>query len=96
MRVLSFAHAARLGQGRRTASQERMQYLDQVGTVVYTSKDGETAKNFPAVEWLAAMCSHIPNRGEQMVRYYGLCKALHNPYYAEFEIMLSSFVRASV
>jgi len=23
------------------------------------------------VEWLAAMCSHIPNRGEQMVRYYG-------------------------
>jgi len=26
---------------------------------------------FPALEWLAAMCSHIPNRGEQMVRYYG-------------------------
>ena len=23
------------------------------------------------MEWLAAMCSHIPNRGEQMVRYYG-------------------------
>ena len=23
------------------------------------------------LEWLAAMCSHIPNRGEQMVRYYG-------------------------
>jgi hypothetical protein len=48
-----------------------MQYLDQVGTIVNTSKDGETAKNFPAMEWLAAMCSHIPNRGEQMVRYYG-------------------------
>ena len=34
-------------------------------------------KNFPAMEWLAAtrdlqvMCSHIPNRDEQMVRYYG-------------------------
>jgi hypothetical protein len=26
---------------------------------------------FDACEWLAAMCSHIPNRGEQMVRYYG-------------------------
>jgi hypothetical protein len=26
---------------------------------------------FPVVEWLAAMCSHIPKRGEQMVRYYG-------------------------
>jgi hypothetical protein len=23
------------------------------------------------MEWLAAMCSHVPNRGEQMVRYYG-------------------------
>ena len=23
------------------------------------------------MEWLAAMCTHIPNRGEQMVRYYG-------------------------
>jgi len=56
---------------RASFSQERMQYLDQEGTVVYTSKDGETAKNFPAMEWLAAMCSHIPNRGEQMVRYYG-------------------------
>ncbi|MFH1336866.1 MAG: transposase, partial [Candidatus Zixiibacteriota bacterium] len=41
------------------------------GTVVYTSKNSETTRNFPALEWLAAMCSHIPNRGEQMVRYYG-------------------------
>jgi hypothetical protein len=24
-----------------------------------------------ALEWLANICSHIPNRGEQMVRYYG-------------------------
>jgi len=43
----------------------------QEGKIVYTSKNGETARNFPALEWLAAMCSHIPNRGEQMVRYYG-------------------------
>jgi len=64
---------------RASFSQERMQYLDQEGTVVYTSKacpgprsgDSETTKSFPALEWLAAMCSHIPNRGEQMVRYYG-------------------------
>ncbi|MFH1075772.1 MAG: transposase [Pseudomonadota bacterium] len=26
---------------------------------------------FDTLEWLAAMCSHIPNKGEQMVRYYG-------------------------
>jgi hypothetical protein len=25
---------------------------------------------FDALEWLAAMCSHAPNKGEQMVRYY--------------------------
>jgi hypothetical protein len=26
---------------------------------------------FDALECLAAMCSHVPNKGEQMVRYYG-------------------------
>ncbi|MBW1848061.1 MAG: transposase [Deltaproteobacteria bacterium] len=26
---------------------------------------------FDALEWLAGMCSHVPNKGEQMVRYYG-------------------------
>ena len=49
---------------RASFSQERMQYLDQEGTVVYTSKDGATTRNFPALEWLATMCSHIPNRGD--------------------------------
>jgi hypothetical protein len=56
---------------RASFSQERMQYLEQEGTVVYTGKDRKTNKVFPAMEWLAAMCTHIPNRGEQMVRYYG-------------------------
>ncbi len=56
---------------RASFSQERMQYLDEEGEVVYKSKDGKDAKVSPALEWLAAMCSHIPNRGEQMVKYYG-------------------------
>jgi len=34
----------------------------------YSFKD---RKVFDALEWLAAMCSHVPNWGEQMVRYYG-------------------------
>ena len=55
---------------RASFSQERMQYLDQEGKAVYTAKNGKSTKVFPALEWLAAMCSHIPNRGEQMVRYY--------------------------
>jgi hypothetical protein len=28
-------------------------------------------KIFDALEWLAAMCFHVPGQGEQMVRYYG-------------------------
>jgi hypothetical protein len=39
--------------------------------VIYKSKDGKKEKTFDALEWLAAMCSHVPNKGEQMVRYYG-------------------------
>jgi hypothetical protein len=56
---------------RASFSRERMQYLDQEGKVVYTSKDGRTSKSFPALEWLANRCSHIPNRGEQMMLYSG-------------------------
>ena len=56
---------------RASFSQEHMQYLDQEGKVVYTSKDGKSSKVSLAMEWLTGMRSHIPNRGEQMVRYYG-------------------------
>ena len=53
-----------------------MKYLEKEGKVVYTSKainrprsgDSKTTKVFSALEWLANLCSHIPNRGEQMVR----------------------------
>ena len=37
----------------------------------HESKDGKDEKVFDALEWLAAMTSHLPNKGEQMVRYYG-------------------------
>ena len=29
-----------------------------------------SGRSSTAPEWFAAMCSHVPNRGEQMVRYY--------------------------
>jgi hypothetical protein len=56
------------GHTRASFSQERMTYLDQEGKVVYTAKacpgprsgDKKTSKVFPALEWLAVMCSHIP------------------------------------
>jgi hypothetical protein len=50
---------------------EAGQYLAEPSKVVYRAKDGTEEKGFDALEWLAAMCSHIPDRGEQMVRYYG-------------------------
>jgi hypothetical protein len=37
-------------------------------------KDGKQEKVFDALEWLAAMGSHVPNKAEQMVRYYGYYK----------------------
>jgi hypothetical protein len=45
---------------RASFSQERMQYLPEPSQVVYRAKDGTKEKVFDALEWLAAMCSHIP------------------------------------
>ncbi len=56
---------------RASFSQERMTYIPDESKVVYRSKDDNKEKVFDALEWLAAMCSHVPNKGEQMVRYYG-------------------------
>ena len=56
---------------RASFSQERMSYIPEESKVIYQSKDGKEEKILDALEWLAAMCSHVPNKGEQMVRYYG-------------------------
>jgi hypothetical protein len=56
---------------RASLSQERMTYVPEAGSVIYRSKDGCNTRVLDAMEWLAAMTSHIPNKGEQMVRYYG-------------------------
>jgi hypothetical protein len=50
-------------------SQERMTYIPEETKVIYRSKDDKKEKDFDALEWIAAMCSHVPNKGEQMVRY---------------------------
>jgi hypothetical protein len=62
---------------RASFSQERMTYIaadesaDGVAQVIYESKDGKATKTFEALDWLAQLVTHIPNKGEQMVRYYG-------------------------
>ena len=56
---------------RASFSQERMTYFQETTQVKNRSKDGSKTKLFDALEWLAAMCSHVPNKGEQVFRYYG-------------------------
>jgi len=47
------------------------QTSDCSAQVVYTGKTSQTSETFSAMDWLAKMVSHIPNKGEQTVRYYG-------------------------
>jgi hypothetical protein len=62
---------------RASSSQERMTYIpahelsDRVSKVIYALKDGKTSKTFDALDWMAQLDTHIPNKGEQMVHYYG-------------------------
>jgi len=59
---------------RASFSQERMTYIttddspDGTAKVIYESKDGKTSKTFDALDWLAQLITHIPNRGEKRGR----------------------------
>jgi hypothetical protein len=56
---------------RASFCQERMTSDREAGQVEYRVKDNLQTKVFDAAEWLAAMCSHVPDKGEQMVQYNG-------------------------
>ena len=46
-------------------SREKMAYTPEESKVIYRSKGDKTEKDFDALEWIAAMCSHVPNnKGE--------------------------------
>ena len=38
--------------------------LDGIAKVIYESKDAKTHKTFDALNWLAQLVTHIPNKGE--------------------------------
>jgi hypothetical protein len=42
-----------------------MSYVPEESNVIYQSKDEKEEKVFDALEWLAAMYSHVSNKGEQ-------------------------------
>ena len=58
---------------------ERLRYRAESGQVVYHGRQRERrgdpgpspARIFPALDFLAALCTHIPDTGRQLVRYYG-------------------------
>jgi len=62
---------------RAPISQERMQYISvsesiaRLAQVIYTGKKDKNQERFDALDWLARLVTHIPNKGEQLVRYYG-------------------------
>jgi len=62
---------------RAPISQERMTYVpaqespDGKAKVVYEGKTSRVNETFSALDWLARLITHIPGKGEQMVRYYG-------------------------
>jgi hypothetical protein len=50
-------------------SQERMIYDKEKQVVIYRSKKGTVF--YDPLDWIAAITSHIPNKGAQNVHYYG-------------------------
>jgi len=56
---------------RASFSQDRMKYFPDKAKVTYQSKYGKDAAEFDPLEWMAALISHIPDKGGQTVRYYG-------------------------
>ena len=60
---------------RNPLSEQKMVYNAENGTVIYRSRmHAKTKRNFEifsAEEFIAAITQHIPDKGFQMVRYYG-------------------------
>ena len=53
---------------RASFSQERLSYIADESKVIYKSKSGNDTKEFDAVDFIANICSHIPNKNEQTVK----------------------------
>jgi hypothetical protein len=49
-------------------SQELMTYLPEQSQIIYKSKDNRQEKVFNVLDWLAALCSHIPDQREPRIQ----------------------------
>jgi hypothetical protein len=58
-------------------SLQRLRYRPETGQLIYYGRqrgpwgDASPARIFPALDFLAALCAHIPDTGQQLIRYYG-------------------------
>jgi hypothetical protein len=58
---------------------ERLRYRPETRQVIHYGRqrglcgdaEGSLARIFPALDFLAALCTHVPDSGQQLVRYYG-------------------------
>jgi len=61
-------------------SLERLSFLEREGKVGYRwGQDRAEQERMDYLEFIARVTSHIPDKGQVTVRYYGLCTALHKP-----------------
>ena len=64
---------------RATFSQERTDCFPEEATVYYHSKDRKGKKPYDVLGWIATMGTHVPLRGEQMVKYYAVQRVVDSP-----------------
>ncbi|MFH1562356.1 MAG: transposase, partial [Nitrospirota bacterium] len=61
--------------GRAPLSEEKMLVKPEAKSILYHSKMNPSIKRnfevFSPLEWLAALCMHIPDKGQHLIRYYG-------------------------
>jgi hypothetical protein len=54
---------------------ERFSFDEKEGKVSYRyGKESEEQERMDYLEFIARVTSHIPDKGQVMVRYYGLCQ----------------------
>ena len=81
VRARTKAEAERVGKYmvRPILALDRLLFLEHEGKVGYRhGQNGAELETMDYLEFIARVTSHIPDKGQVMVRYYGLCNAQHN------------------
>jgi len=81
VRAKTREEAERVGKSmiRSLLSLERLTFDEKEGKVCYRyGKEGEEVERMDYLEFIARVTSHIPDKGQVMIRYFGLCKDQHN------------------